>query len=317
MNKNIKRVCVLASGGDAPGMNACIEGLYLFANQNGLEIFASKGGFEGLINDDLVRLSNDNATGISGKSGCVFKSARSPRLKTREGFQNTLNTLKRHKIEALVVIGGNGSYVGAGRFKSAGVNILFVPATIDNDVCFTKNSLGFSSACESTVQLIDQLKSTMETNNRDHVVQLMGRHCNALSETVGAATLADIIDMEGNRHTPKQVAQIFANNRKHGKTSNFMIMQEVKAENAVEESIVSAKFMEQLKTESKDDNIRMTTLGHLQRGATPSCRDRFLAIMYGRAIVDCILRGIFCVGVNMKSGNITFEEIQFAPIPQE
>jgi len=310
-----KRICILASGGDAPGMNACFEAIYHRASEFGLEVFAAMHGFDGLIDDDIVRVTRENGTGISGVSGCVFKCARSPRFKTRDGFASAIATIKKHQFDALIALGGDGSFIGLGRLKNAGVPLVGIPATIDNDVPFTKESLGFSSACENAVELIDMLKVTMETNGRDHVVQIMGRHCNDLAQTIGEATFADIIDMEGHRHTPKMVADIFAQKRRQGKTSCFMIMLERKNTDVVQEAIANANYLQELTQVSGNSSIRMNTLGHLQRGARPSCHDRFLAVTYGRAALDCVMRKKFGVSVAMINGQIKLVNIDLTPIP--
>ena len=311
----MQKICILASGGDCPGMNACVEAIYKYAKANGMNTVAAMNGFDGLVDDVFVNVTDTNATGISHKSGCVFGCSRSPRIKEHQGFKSAVSNIKKHGIDAMIVIGGNGSLVGAGRFKNAGINVTFIPGTIDNDVPGHKHSIGFSSACENSVKLIDTLKATMETSERDHIVQLMGRHCNELTQRVGIATFADVIDMEGARVTAQQVANVFVQNRKAGKTSNFMIMQERKAENAVKERLEDAKFLNEISRAAKSDNIRMSVLGYLQRGASPSCHDRFLAVLYGKAAVECIAKKQCGMGVAFINDGLHLLNIELAPIP--
>jgi len=309
------KICVFACGGDAPGMNAFFEAVYLYGTAKGLEVFAAIDGFNGLIDNKVVRITAQNGTGISEKGGCVFKCGRSPRVMEHDGFMTAMANIRKNKFDTIVVAGGNGSLIGAGRFKSAGVNVVFVPATIDNDVSTTSNSLGFSSACESSVKMIDMLKDTMETSNRDHVVQLMGRSCNALAGTVGTATFADLVDMEGARYTPEQVADVFMRNRRAGKTSNMLIMQERKGKDFTDDILSGVSFVKKLCIACNDNNIRITTLGYLQRGAEPTCRDRYLAVMYARAAVESILARQFGVGVALVNEAIVYINIESAPIP--
>jgi 6-phosphofructokinase 1 len=155
----------------------------------------------------------------------------------------------------------------------------------------------------------------MTTIQRDHIIQLMGRHCNELTSAVGLATFADIVDMEGQRHTPEQVAAIFKKNRAKGKTSNFMIMQERKIGDEVASMIENANYLKAVMAAANDNTIRMTTLGFLQRGATPTCRDRWLAIKYGRAAVDCISENKFGVGLTKVGSVVKLYELELAPIP--
>jgi len=296
-------------------MNACVEAIYLHATANGMEVWAGQNGFDGLIDDDFVRLTPSNAVGISHKSGCVFGCNRSSRLTTTKAFAQALTNVKKNDFDAVIVLGGNGSLIGSGRFKNAGVKVIFVPSTIDNDVPGYKNALGFSSACESSVKAIDAIRVTMETSQRDHIVQLMGRHCNELALRVGAATFADIIDMEGARVTPTDVAKVFMANRAAGKKSNMLLMQERRGKNNCEERANDAKFLADISKAAGSDNVRMSVLGYLQRGADPSCQDRFLAVSYGKAAVDLIARKQFGTGVSMINDQVHVLNIELAPVP--
>lgn len=296
-------------------MNACMEAIYLNAKTQGIEVYAGVGGFDGIIDANFVKMTEANATGISNQSGCVFKCGRSKRIMESAGFKSAVANMKKNGFDALVVLGGNGSAIGTGRFKSAGVNTVFVPSTIDNDVEYTRHSLGFSSACESAVKNIDELKATMRTNNRDFIVHIMGRSCNELALRVGTATFADIIDMNGNRHTPDQVAQIFAQNRKNGKQSNFMVMQELQGGDQMFELERSFELLKQIRHASGGQIIQLCPLGYLQRGAQPSCYDRFLGAIYGEAVVDCIQKSQYGVCISAVNDKIVLVEIPVAPIP--
>ena len=290
-------------------MNACFEAAFDFASSHGYELYAATGGFDGLINNSVVRVDKSSAWGISHVSGCNFKCGRSQAFKTQEGLEKAVANIKIHGFEALIILGGNGSFVGVGRLKKAGVNAVGIPATIDNDVFVTNHSLGFSSACESAIKLIDNLKSTMLTNNRDHVVQLMGRHCSALTCVVGEAAFADVIDTVDKRYTAAQVANIFGDKRKSGKQSCLMVMQEKKAEDVVSEAIESAKLLGAISEAGKNPDLRMTTLGHLQRGAPPSCRDRWLALNYARTAINAIVARRFGTAVALVGEEFILVEL--------
>ncbi|MCL2851084.1 MAG: 6-phosphofructokinase [Firmicutes bacterium] len=302
-----KKICIIASGGDAPGMNACIEGIVNFAPSN-FKFFGAIGGYDGLVNDNGIILDRTNTSGISHISGCFLKCGRSEEFTTPEGVQKALATIKRHKFDAVIILGGNGSLSGAmKRLEPNGINVIGIPSTIDNDVFFTKNSLGFSSAFEESVRLVDNLNITMRTNNRDHVVQLMGWYCPDLTNSVGLATFADIIDTFDNRHSHAQIAKIWANNRKEGKQSNLMILQETKGKDIHDEAIHSANYLGDLmraiatenNIESATSRVRMSTLGHLQRGASPSARDRWLGANYAKKALELINAKQFGVAIGL------------------
>ncbi|MCL2570117.1 MAG: 6-phosphofructokinase [Firmicutes bacterium] len=298
------KICVLASGGDAPGMNACVESLFIHANARGWDVWGATHGYNGLVDDNVVKLGRDNATFISHVTGCFLKSGRSEAFGVQAGFNKAVSTVKKHGFNCVVVLGGNGSLRGAADLQKAGVNIIGVCATIDNDVKYTRESLGFSSAVEESVRLIDNLNGTMRTNDRDHVVQVMGWHCDELANMIGMASFADIIDKEGSRLTPQQIASIFENNRKQGKTSNLVIRQEKRGKgiDVIGEAVESVNYLGELSQAVGGNRVRMMTLGHLQRGAVPSARDRWLGHNYGRLAVESIAGGKFGVVAILING---------------
>ena len=309
-----EKIVVLASGGDAPGMNACVKAVFEKGRALGFEVWAAVDGLNGLIDEDYVKLTEENTKGISGVSGCVFKCGRSPRFNETAYCEKTIANIRKAKFAGVIIIGGNGSQVAAGRLKKAGIPLAFIPGTVDNDVPYTRYAVGFSSASESAVRDVDALCATFETIKRDHIVQLMGRGCTELASVLGAATFADIVDMEGQRHTPEQVANIFKANRAKGKTSSFMIMQERKEPDEVAMMMNSAKYLGDVMKFTGDKTIRMTTLGFLQRGAFPSCRDRWLAVLYANKACELIKEKKFGLGVCTINDEIQTYEIKLADI---
>jgi len=292
-----KKVLIVASGGDAPGMNACVESVWTHSRPMGWQVFVAA-GFGGLIE----RLWNPvTSGGISHLTGCVYKSGRSKAFNTEEGIKLAVKNGK--EFDAVIVLGGNGSLKGAWeKLVGSGVNVLGIPATIDNDVYFTKNSLGFSSAVEEGVRLVDNLNATMRTNDRDHVIQIMGWHCDEITKTIGQASFADVIDINDNRHTPEQIAQIMHQNRTGGKESSTILIQERvekgKERNFITEMHESVDAWNQLAAFAGDD-FRGHILGHLIRGAKPSARDRWLGFHYGRVAVELISKSKFGVGIGL------------------
>lgn len=306
----MKKICILASGGDAPGMNACVESVFLSASRHGFETYGAIAGYHGLVKNEIIRLAPANATNISHLTGCVLKCGRSEEFTTPAGFDTALATIRGHGFVCVVVLGGNGSMRGAQKLHASGIPVVFIPATIDNDVSFSKECLGFSSAAEESVRLVDNLNGTMQTNNRDHVVQVMGWDCPDLANFVGLATFADIVDTNAGRHSPNQVAEVFNNNRKNGKTSNLMIMQEKRSTDIVAEAQDTVNYLGTLTRAVGIGRVRMTTLGHLQRGAVPSARDRWLGNLYGEKAASLIHGGKTGLCITLAGDKITTVNIK-------
>jgi len=304
----MKKICIVASGGDAPGMNACVKSVYVHAKKMGFQVWGAKNGYDGLIGKEPVLLEDSMLHYVSGLSGCFLGCGRSAAFRTPEGTQAVADTLMRMGFSALVVLAGNGSTRGATRlWQTTGFPVIVIPATIDNDVPFSKHSLGFSSAIEECIRHIDNLKGTMHAKGRDHIVQLMGWGSTAIADTVGQAAFADIIDTVENRHTPEQIVAKFAELQSKGSRSNLMIMQERvdpnrKTADVINETIEAARFLQQIHKIAGCEDIRMTTLGHLQRGAPPSCRDRWLAFHYGKLAVDCVKKSKGGVAITLAGG---------------
>ena len=307
-----KKILVIASGGDAPGMNACVEGIWAHAQRFGWEVFGGA-GYGALIEKLWTPVTKG---GISHLTGCIFGSSRSKAFQTQEGIALAVKNAKEN-FDAIVVLGGNGSLKGAWeKLQANGVNVIGIPATIDNDCFFTKNSLGFASAVEEGVRLVDNLNATMRTNQRDHIVQIMGWHCDELTRAIGEATFADVIDTNANRHTPQQIAQIFENNKTAGKNGSTVVMQERvekgKERNFISEMHASVDAWNQLAAFAGDD-FRGHILGHTMRGAPPNARDRWLGFHYGRVAVELISKNKFGLGIGLVGdafGTMTLEQIK-------
>lgn len=280
----------------AAGYTALIEGLWVELVANSCDSGSAKGSAPVV------------ASGISHLTGCVFGSRRSKEFGTKEGVEKALANISAH-FDAVVVLGGNGSLKGAWeKLEKNGVPVIGIPATVDNDVFFTKNNLGFSSAAEEGVRLVDMLNGTMRTNERDHVVQIMGWNCVELSNFIGQATFADAIDTIEKRHKPHELAQVLEKNRTAGKTSNTVIFQE-KVEKGVPRNIIaetraSIGLWEEL-CKYVGEDLRWNILGHAQRGAPPSARDRWLGFHYGKLAIELIQKGKFGLGIGLVGDEFT------------
>jgi 6-phosphofructokinase 1 len=299
------KICIVVSGGDAPGMNACVEAIFNYAMHLGMQVHVAIAGYQGLVNNVIVEATREKCNNISHQAGCVYRCARCPEFKTAEGFNAAMNTIISHAFDALVVIGGNGTLMGLEALKRAGINVIGIPATIDNDVFFTKNSLGFSSACEAIVQELDMVKATMGTHERNFLVTVMGRHCNELALKTGVASFANMIDIEERRHAPVEIAKLFVEQRAKGNMSCMTLLQENRPD--------AATLHGEVKALAQDGNLREDVLGYFQRGAPPSCHDRFLGAHYGVIAVDHIKNRKFgvvigqindeFVSVNLETAN--------------
>jgi 6-phosphofructokinase 1 len=299
-----KKLCMVASGGDAPGMNACMEAMFNYATHLGYEMYVAIKGYDGLVKNNIVRATREKCNGISHISGCVFRCGRSPEFATTEGFARAIDTVKKHDFAALIVIGGNGTFKGISSLKKAGINVIGIPATIDNDVFFTRNSLGFSSACEAITQNIDMIKATMQTNERNYIVQVMGRDCSEIALNVGVASFANVIDISENRHSPQYVADMFIRQREKGNMSCLCITQENRP--------YGDAFLEQVQQAAGDKGIRLDHLGYFQRGATPSCRDRYLGASYGVMAIHLVIQNTWGVVIGLINDEFRTMDIDAA-----
>lgn len=299
----VKKICMVASGGDAPGMNACMEAIFNYSLQQGYDVWVSIMGYEGILNEKFVRATRDMCNGISHLAGCVYRCGRSSVFGTPSGTKKAVEVLKKYDFDALVVIGGDGSLRGAERLMQSGINVIGIPATVDNDCYFTNNALGFASAVEAIVQYVDRIKPTMQTNERSFMVQVMGKGCSDLALTSAVACFANFVDRSEKRYTAAQVSDLFTSQREKGNTSCIGIVEENRKD--------LETFLEGIKIRSHDNKVRLDQGYYYQRGAVPSFRDRLLAAHYGIKAVDLIKAGKFGVVIGM-----VFEEVITMPLPE-
>jgi len=274
----VKRVGILTSGGDAPGMNAAIRGAVRTLQCLGIECIGIKHGYQGLIRGDFLKLDEKVVRGITGRGGTMLYTARSQEFMTPEGLQRAVDTCKFSGIEGLVVIGGDGSFKGALELARHGVKVIGIPCTIDNDIGSTTYTIGFDTACNTAVEAVDRLNDTMQSHERCSVVEVMGRGAGHLALSVGIATGATIIIVpEVPIDFKKDVIERIRTARLAGRT-NFTV---IVAEGTIPAHEVATKIQEETGIET-----RLTALGHIQRGGPPHIRDRVTATIMGfRAIM--------------------------------
>lgn len=309
---SIKRIGVLTSGGDAPGMNPCVRAVVRTALYHGVECFGIRRGYHGLINNDVTPLDEKNVSHIINRGGTILYTARSKEFMTDEGQRKAASTCRFWGLDGIVAIGGDGTFRGAAALSKLGINVICVPATIDNDICCTNYSIGFDTAANTAIECIDKLRDTMQSHERCSVVEVMGRNAGYLAMYVGLATGATaVLVPEKEIDFEKDLIEKIRQARLKGFT-HYMI---VVAEGAGSATEIAAK----IKTETELDP-RVTVLGHIQRGGCPSGRDRVNATKMGYMAVELLLAGknnrIICshegslTDVDIDKGLAMFRNIQ-------
>ena len=295
-NGPIKRIAVLTSGGDGPGMNAAIRSVVRCSLHYGLEVCGVMRGYQGLIDDDIIEMNHRSVSNIINHGGTILKTARSKEFATDEGKQRSVEVLRKHKIDGLVVIGGDGSYLGASRlYHTFGFPTVGLPGTIDNDLFGTDQTIGCSTAINTALESIDKIRDTAQSMERIFVVEVMGNKSGYIAMEVAiAAGAEDVIVPEFAFDYNGMYKEIMEGNRK-GKVTWIVIVAEGAAKGqTVADTITSATGLE----------TRCVVLGHVQRGGSPSGQDRILATRLGAAAVDLLLNGIFGKAVGILQDEI-------------
>jgi len=279
----MRRIAVLCSGGDGPGMNAAIRSVVRCAIYRKLEVFGVTRGYDGLIKGDLEEMFATSVSNILTRGGTMLKTARSKDFMTLEGRKKAAQVLKKHKIDGLVVIGGNGSFRGAHIFKEDWPGrIIGIPGTIDNDICGSDYTIGADTAVATALDAIDKIRDTCTSMERIYVVEVMGRHQPFIAVRVGLSGGAEDVLVPDTEYDIERMCDDIKAGRKRGKISWIII---------VSEGVASAKEVADLITEKTGFETRATVLGHVQRGGSPSALDRMLASRMGAAAVEALLKG--------------------------
>ena len=279
----VKRIGVLTSGGDAPGMNTCVRAVVRTALHNGIECYGIRRGYNGLISGDILRLDEKNVSHIINRGGTILYTARSTEFMTEEGQKKAASTCKFLGLDGIVAIGGDGTFRGAAALSSHGVNVVCIPATIDNDICCTNYSIGFDTAANTAIECIDRLRDTMQSHERCSVVEVMGRNAGYLAMYVGLAVGATAVLVP---ETPMDIQKDVIEKIRQARLNGFTHYMIVVAEGAGSASEIADKIKEHL-----DLDPRVTVLGHIQRGGTPSGRDRVNATKMGYLAVELLKAG--------------------------
>ena len=279
----VKRIGVLTSGGDAPGMNACVRSVVRTAIYHGIECYGIRRGYHGLISGDVIKLDQNNIGHIINRGGTILYTARSKEFMTEEGQRKAVSTCKFLGLDGIVAIGGDGTFRGVQALSKYGINVVGIPATIDNDISCTNYSIGFDTAANTAIDCIDKLRDTMQSHERCSVVEVMGRNAGYLAMYVGLAVGATaVLVPEKPVDFEKDVIEKIRRARFNGFT-HYMI---VVAEGAGSAAEIAAKIKETI-----DLDPRVTVLGHIQRGGSPTGRDRVNATKMGFLAVELLAEG--------------------------
>ena len=292
----MKRIGLLTSGGDAPGMNAAIRAVVRTAIYFGMEVFGIERGYSGLIEDKMVQMEMRSVSDIVQRGGTLLRTARCLEMLTKDGQKQAVSTLERHGIEGLVVIGGDGSFRGAKCLtEDFGIPTIGIPGTIDNDLQYTDYTLGFDTAVNTCLEIINKLRDTMNSHERISVVEVMGRHCGDIALYAGITSGAEIIVVPEIAYDMDDIIMRINRSRASGKHSNIIVV----AEGATSADAL-AKQLQELTTYS----VRATNIGHVQRGGSPSMADRMLAAQFGNKAVRLLKDGIGNRVVGIRNNSI-------------
>ena len=283
MAKEINTIGVLTSGGDAPGMNAAIRAVVRKACAAGKNVKGIRRGYQGLLEEDIIDMSRHSVSDIVDKGGTILFTARCSEFRTEEGQKKGADICKKHGIDGLVVIGGDGSYAGAQKLAGLGINTVGVPGTIDLDIACTEYTIGFDTAVNTAMQAIDKVRDTSTSHERCSIIEVMGRNAGYIALWCGIANGAeDILIPERYDYDEQKIINHIINNRKKGKKHHIIINAE-----GIGHSTSMARRIEA----ATGVETRATILGYMQRGGSPTCRDRVYATMMGSMAVDLLCAG--------------------------
>ncbi|MGI5922078.1 MAG: 6-phosphofructokinase [Syntrophomonadaceae bacterium] len=298
----MKKVAVLTSGGDASGMNAAIRAVVRSAIYKNMEVYGVYHGFEGLIAGELTQLTRGSVADIIHRGGTILKTARSEAFRTDEGRKQAKAELDKRGIENLIVIGGNGSLRGGYEFSRLGINVIGIPATIDNDIVYT-DSIGFDTAVNTVLEAINRIRDTATSHGRVFIIEVMGRDCGEIALAAGVAGGAESILIPEIEVDLDQVVEKINSGTRRGKLHSIIVVAE-----GVYDSMQLKEYLEK----KTGQETRVTILGHIQRGGTPTAVDRILASSMGHMAVELIDAGkhsLMVAGKGERVHSIPIQEV--------
>lgn len=292
----MKRIGILTSGGDAPGMNAAVRAVARKALSSNLEVCGINYGYRGLVEGDIFEIKEKEVSDLIQLGGTILYTARYPEFAEKEYQQKGVAQLKRNGIDALVTIGGDGSYHGAVRLTEQGINAIGLPGTIDNDIPFTDQTIGFSTAIQTSVYEIDKIRDTAKSHGRIFVVEVMGRNSGEIALRTAIASGSQVVVIPEKPFDIDQIATTIKDARQRGHQHQIII---------TAEGAIHADSLTQQLSNLGIENIRGVTLGHVARGGSPTAEDRILASRMGSYAIDLLLAGKGGQAVGIEQGVIT------------
>ena len=304
MAKEVKTIGVLTSGGDAPGMNAAIRAVVRTAINKGMKVKGIMRGYAGLLQEEIVDMDGTSVADTIGRGGTILYTARCPEFMTEEGQKRGAEICRKHNIDGLVVIGGDGSYRGAGKLSALGINTVGLPGTIDLDIACTDYTIGFDTAINTAMEAIDKVRDTSTSHERCSIIEVMGRHAGYIALWCGIANGAeDILLPERYDGNEQMLINRIIDNRKRGRRHHIIINAE-----GIGHSASMAKRIEA----ATGIETRATILGYMQRGGAPTCKDRVYASIMGAKAVELLEEGKTNRVVAYKHGEFLDFDIQEA-----
>lgn len=301
---SIKRIGVMTSGGDAPGMNAALRAVVRSCGYYHIECEAIRNGYQGLIEEDLIQMTARSVKHIINRGGTIIKTARSKEFQTQVGREKAFKVITKNNIDALVIIGGDGSFTGGLKlFEEFSVPFIGVPGTIDNDIYGTDFTIGYDTALNTALTCIDKIRDTATSHNRVFFVEVMGRDAGFIALNTGIASGAQDILIPEQKYSLGKLFSTLEKSQLRGKSSSIVVVSEGEELGGV------YQLAKATKKHFPNYDIRVTVLGHIQRGGDPSCSDRVLASRLGLAAVEGLIKGLFSVMAGIQSGRVVYTPI--------
>jgi len=300
----MNRIGILTSGGDAPGMNACVRAVARMGSYLEIEVMGIDRGFDGLIAGEIHELGPRDVSDIIQRGGTILRTARSRSFRTEEGFQRAIDMLGNFKIEGLVVIGGNGSMAGTLALAVSGVKVVFIPSSIDNDMAYTDFSIGFDTAVNTALYAISNIRDTSAAHERVTIIEVMGRECGDIAIYAGLTGGAEIILVPEKQIDISEICRTLIESRNKGKKSSIIIMAEGVGSDP--------KELDDEITKRTGLDVKTVILGYIQRGGTPTAYDRMLASVFGARAAESLKEDRHGVALGMVDGKVVSPEIEEA-----
>jgi len=306
-NRKLKKIGVLTSGGDSPGMNAAFRAVVRTANEFDYSIVAFMQGYQGLLDNNFKDIKSEDVSGIIQRGGTVLKTARCEEFRKPEGRVKAAEVLKQHNIDALIVIGGDGTFMGASLLgKEHDISVIGIPGTIDNDLAGTDETIGYDTALNTAMDAIDKIRDTADAHERLFLVEVMGRDAGFIALETGIASGAELILLPESLTHLKEVKASLKEVFKEQRRSSLVVVAEG------DETGGALKLSEKLREDFGKYEMRVCILGHIQRGGTPTARDRVLATRLGAAAVKAINEGHSQVMVGVVNGSMKLTPLRMA-----